>query len=414
MSKTPILSCPQCLHQNTSDAMKCSLCDWQLSEDTRIPDETKFEIDPNMTTVPNVTSSTVDDPDQTQAPLSEEIKPTQSKYSISEKQTFHLAGDLAHFEIRKILGQGGMGAVYHAKDKTLHRDVAIKMLRPLAASSKLNTEALLEEARMASKLNHPNIVTIYDVARSKGSNYIVMEWVEGQPLDEIIPTEGLALDVALKYACQIADGLANAHQKYIIHRDIKPHNIMLGIDDAIKILDFGIAGYINQQPDEFENINLNADTEQTSSGTPSYMSPEQAQGLNLDQRSDIFSFGIVLYQMLCGKRPFIGRNFTDLKNKICSGNYIPIQKQLPNLPINVAQLIDKMLVTPKDERWQNSAELADALNVIHKELTYKKNWWQRRNWVNKVAIILPFLFAIGWSSKEILFPASTQQLIERQ
>ncbi len=418
MNKNSDLPCPQCLHQNSLTAIKCSLCDWPLntdiSDETRMPEDLQEKVDPDMTTAPYLGTASGVDPDQTQAPISENINPTKSIHSVSEKQTFYLAGNLAHFEIHKILGQGGMGAVYHAKDRTLHRDVAIKMLRPLAASSKLNTEALLEEARMASKLNHPNIVTIYDVARSEGSNYIVMEWVDGQPLDEIIPPDGLELEVALEYACQIADGLKNAHQKYIIHRDIKPHNIMLSADGSIKILDFGIAGYINQSPDDFENIDLNSDTELTSSGTPSYMSPEQAQGLNLDQRSDIFSFGIVLYQMLSGKRPFIGKNFTELKKEICSGSYSPILQQLPELPLNVAHLLDKMLSTAKDERWQSSTELAEALHGIYNHLTHKKNWWQRRNWMSKAAIILPFILTIGWSSKEILFPASTQQLIERQ
>jgi serine/threonine-protein kinase len=383
-----------------------------------MPKQATNDVDMNATIAPNFDSHESQGPNQTQVPLSEPIQSTKSKHTISEKQTFYFAGNLAHFEIHEILGQGGMGAVYHAKDKTLHRDVAIKMLRPMAASSQINTEALLDEARLASKLNHPNIVTIYDVARNQDSNYIVMEWIDGQSLDEIIPLNGLKLEKALEYACQIADGLANAHQKYIIHRDIKPHNIMLSPENTIKILDFGIAGYLNQSTDDSENSDKNLDneqaSEQTSTGTPSYMSPEQAKGLNLDQRSDIFSFGIVLYQMLCGKRPFIGKNFTELKEHICTGRYTPIQQQLPELPLNIVQLVNKMLATAKDQRWQSSAELAEALHNIYDKFTYKKNWWQRRGWLSKAAIILPFVLAIGWSSKEILFPASTQQLIERQ
>ena len=409
------LSCPQCLHENPSNSIKCILCDYPIScdnlDETRLPDATSIHTDPNKTIAPDITSNLEKNLDKTQAPAIKNIHSNGRNYSISEKQTFHFAGDLGHFEIHEILGQGGMGAVYHAKDKTLHRDVAIKMLRPLAASSKINTEALLDEARMASKLNHPNIVTIYDVARSKDSNYIVMEWVDGQALDELIPDGGMPLNKAMEYACQIADGLANAHQKYIIHRDIKPHNIMLSSNNSIKILDFGIAGYFDFQNDDSDD---HSESGGLSSGTPSYMSPEQAQGLNLDQRSDIFSFGVVLYQMLCGKRPFLGKTYLELKDNICSGSYISIQEQLPNLPINLIELIDKMLAPAKDERWQNSAELAQALHEIYSELTFKKNWWQRRNWISKVAMTLPFILAIGWSGKEILFPASTQQLIERQ
>ncbi|MFK8012657.1 MAG: protein kinase [Marinicellaceae bacterium] len=407
-------SCPQCLHHNPDDALKCSLCDFPLKDldldldKTRLPD-TENHTDANDLTIQSNATLTSIDPDLTQAP--DDIKlftADNTKHTVNEKQTFHLAGDLAHFEIHEVLGEGGMGAVYHAKDLTLHRDVAIKMLRPMQASGFQKTEVLLDEARMASKLNHPNIVTIYDVARSKDSNYIVMEWVDGKSLDEIIPEDGLSLIKSLEYACQIANGLTLAHKKYIIHRDIKPHNIMLSSDNTIKILDFGIAGMVSQ----FDNENT--DSKDTSTGTPSYMSPEQAQGLNLDQRSDIFSFGIVLYQMLCGKRPFVAETFTELKNNICSGNYVPIQEQIPDLPQKVSQLVEKMLATAKDERWQSSAELAESLQDIYSELTYKKNWWQRRNWISKAAIILPFIMAIGWSSKEILFPASTQQLIERQ
>ncbi len=419
MVNKSISNCPQCLHQNSIDVSKCSLCDWPLIsqelDETRMPEA--HGVDPNMTTAPNTASSESIDPDLTQAPMANNPATGQNStspgLSIAEKQTFHLAGDLAHFEIHEILGQGGMGAVYHAKDRTLHRDVAIKMLRPMMASGQFNTEALLDEARMASKLNHPNIVTIYDVARSKDSSYIVMEWVDGQALDELIPPEGLELVKALEYACQIADGLTNAHQKYIIHRDIKPQNIMLSSQNTIKILDFGIAGYINNDyVDDVDNGTL--ESSETSVGTPNYMSPEQSQGLNLDQRSDIFSFGIVLYQMLCGKRPFIGKTRSALKQAICNDDYIPIEQHKPELPTNIVQLLEKMLASKKDERWQSSAELAQALHDIHNELTYKKNWWQRRGWISKAAIILPFVLALGWSSKEILFPASTQQLIERQ
>ncbi len=404
------LQCPQCLHQNNEDSLKCSLCDWQLRQPQL--DETRaVSVDPDVTVAPNTFDKGDIDPDLTQAPQPTYSNTTNINRSLAEKQTFHLAGNLAHFEVHEILGQGGMGAVYHARDITLQRDVAIKMLRPLQIGSQLNNDALLEEARMASKLNHPNIVTIYDVARSKDSNYIVMEWVDGKPLDEFIPAEGLPLVKAMEYACQIADGLTNAHQKYIIHRDIKPQNIMLSEQNSVKILDFGIAGYINNLNDESSHI---AEPTLVTTGTPSYMSPEQAQGLNLDQRTDIFSFGIVLYQMLTGKRPFVGTKLTELKQAICSGDYIPIQHHLPDLPNNIVNLVKKMLATKKDERWQSSAELAQTLHTIYDDLTYKKNWWQRRHWLSKVAVILPFVMVLAWSSKEILFPASTQQLIQRQ
>jgi|GEM_PF-467931 len=422
VNKTEV-HCPQCLHHNTVDAVQCSLCDWPLSaqqiDPTVVPESAATLESVDLTLPPDHMNKTKDegltiapvdaDPDLTIAPkvLAEQKK------SVIETRTMSLAGDLAHFEILEILGQGGMGAVYHAKDRTLHRDVAIKMLRPLAATSKLNPETLLDEARMASKLNHPNIVTIYDVARAENSNYIVMEWVDGQPLNELIPNGGMPLEKVLGYACQIADGLNSAHQKYMIHRDIKPQNIMLTADDSIKILDFGIAGLVHQQSAD-SNKQSEALMTTPGVGTPSYMSPEQAQGLNLDQRSDIFSFGIVLYQMLSGQRPFVAKNTESVQQSICSGDYIPIQQQVSGLPVNVVKLLDKMLAVKRDDRWQNSAVLAEELHVIYAELTHSKNWWQQRHWVSKVVMLLPFVVALGWALKETVFPASTQQLIERQ
>jgi serine/threonine-protein kinase len=406
MGQQKQISCPQCAHINLITSPNCGLCDWPLAlssfDETKVLDTN----DPNLTLAPGMTPV---ENHQTQQHASNSTY--NSPRTTAEKQTFHLAGDLAHFEVHEILGRGGMGAVYHAKDRILKRDVALKMLRPLAASN-LQQDALLEEARMASQLNHPNIVTIYDVARAKDSNYIVMEWVDGQGLDELIPGHGLELIQAIEYASQIADGLSFAHQKYIVHRDIKPQNIMLSSQNSIKILDFGIAGLMNQ--DSHEDTNKQSPTINAITGTPNYMSPEQIQGLNLDQRSDIFSFGIVLYEMLTGKRPFQGLDVETIHQAIKAGDYCPILKLLPDLPIHIAKLVEKMLATHREERWQSSAELAAEIHAIYNQLTYKKNWWQRRGFISKAAIILPFILVIGFSAKEIIFPASTQQLIERQ
>jgi serine/threonine-protein kinase len=391
--------CPQCFHQNSVALLNCELCNWLLKQDL---DKTQIlQAEGASTSAPTL------DSELTQAPFANFKPILETNRTLAEKQTFHLAGDLAHFEIYEILGHGGMGVVYHAKDRTLQRDVALKMLRPMAASNQKHTYALLEEARMASKLNHPNIVTIYDVARAKNSNYIVMEWVEGQGLDALIPLGGLELIQAIEYAYQMAKGLSFAHQKLIVHRDIKPQNIMLSNQNTIKILDFGIADLIKSETKD------NSQETNTVIGTPNYMSPEQIQGLNLDQRSDIFSFGIVLYEMLCGIRPFQGADIEATHKAINTGAYIPIQERLPELPNKIAILVGKMLATARDERWQSSVELSQELQAIHNELTYKKNWWQRRSWRTKIAMILPFVFVIGWNTKEIIFPTSTQQLIER-
>lgn len=394
------------------DAQQCELCEWCLIDgngDT-LATQAPVAMEADMTVDPNAITLENHDPQATVAPAELEA---QRKQATAEK-TFHLAGDLSHFEVLEVLGQGGMGMVYHAKDRTLQRDVALKMLRPLGGSNQLSTEALLDEARMASQLNHPNIVTIYDVARADNSNYIVMEWVDGKSLDELIREEGLPLVTAIDYARQIAHGLSSAHQKYIIHRDIKPQNIMLSEQNTLKILDFGIAGLVKHIAEHDETATENNNQTTPAAGTPSYMSPEQAQGLNLDPRSDIFSLGIVLYQMLTGERPFFGKSSTEVKQAICAGKFKPIEQLKPDLPPEVVHTVNKMLTTAKDQRWQSSAELAAALDDIYSDLTYSKNWWQKRHWVTKAAMLLPFIVALGWTAKDILFPASTQQLIEQQ
>jgi serine/threonine protein kinase/tetratricopeptide (TPR) repeat protein len=406
--------CPQCLHRNPMNAPICELCDWSMgdetTEETHCPNPSKNSPASDVTIAPDhLNKPTTTDPNLTVAPSNLMAKSIKSE----EQRTFHLAGDLAHFEIIEILGQGGMGAVYHAKDLTLHRDVALKMMRSGHVASQVKTAALLDEARMASKLNHPNIVTIYDVARTDNSNYIVMEWVDGQSMDQVIPATGLALTEALNYACQIADGLVAAHQKYLIHRDIKPQNIMLTKDNTIKILDFGIAGLVSRISESSQN-NHQEPMNPTVIGTPSYMSPEQAKGLNLDQRSDIFSFGIVLYQMLSGARPFTAGQSKSVTEVICQGEYTPIQNRQPDTPPRVVHLLDKMLAVQLDERWQSSALLAAELHDIYQEITHVKNWWQRRHWLTQALLLLPFVVALGWAVKEVMFPATTQQLIERQ
>ena len=406
---TPI-TCPQCHHQNNSNASHCELCEWPLvNEHLEATELATATIDPCATIDPNATTLENLDPNVTVAPENFEPTPT----TASESNTFSFAGDLSHFEVLEVLGQGGMGMVYHAKDLTLQRDVALKMLRPLKSSQQIHTETLLDEARMASQLNHPNIVTIYDVARAENSNYIVMEWVDGQPLDELIPEDGLPLVTAIDYARQIAHGLAAAHQKFIIHRDIKPQNIMLSEQGALKILDFGISGLVEQMSAQDRENSVGLQTT-PAAGTPSYMSPEQAKGLNLDPRTDIFSLGIVLYQMLAGKRPFNGKNAKEMKQAICTGQFTPIEHHKTDLSEDVITTVNKMLAISKDQRWQSTSELADKPDAIYHELTYTKNWWQKRHWLTKAAMLLPFMVALAWTTKDILFPASTQELIEQQ
>jgi len=207
---------------------------------------------------------------------------------------------IAHYEIQAKLGEGGMGAVYRAYDTQLRRPVALKILLPEYASDPERRSRLLREARAASALNHPNIVSIHEVGSDSGVDFFAMELVEGKSLDKMIPAKGLPLREALDYAVQIVSGLSKAHAAGVIHRDLKPGNIMLSRDGLVKLLDFGLARRVELGPGHDTTLTIEGQI----LGTPSYMSPEQAQGKPLDVRSDVFSFGSVLYEMVTGERPF--------------------------------------------------------------------------------------------------------------
>jgi Tol biopolymer transport system component len=212
---------------------------------------------------------------------------------------------VSHYQIQEKLGQGGMGAVYRAYDTQLRRPVALKVLPPEYASDPERRERLLREARAASALNHPNIVGIYEVGSENGVDFIAMEFIEGKSLGDIIPAKGLPLGKALDYAAQIASGLAKAHAAGVVHRDLKPGNIMLtgpasGHPGLVKLLDFGLARRVELGEGHDATLTM----EGAILGTPAYMSPEQAEGKPVDGRSDVFSFGSVLYQMVTGRRAF--------------------------------------------------------------------------------------------------------------
>ena len=214
---------------------------------------------------------------------------------------------ISHYEITAKLGAGGMGVVYKARDSHLKRFVALKVLPPEKVADPERKQRFVREARAASALNHPNIVTVYDIDQSDGVDFIAMEHVEGKTLDELIGRKGLKLSEALKYAIQIADALAKAHAAGIVHRDLKPGNVMVTPDGRVKVLDFGLAKLTETASAGPEDSTLTA-AQSTELGlvvgTASYMSPEQAEGKMVDARSDIFSFGSVLYEMLTGRRAF--------------------------------------------------------------------------------------------------------------
>src|SRR5512136_652376 len=214
---------------------------------------------------------------------------------------------LGHYQITEKLGEGGMGVVCKARDTHLDRFAALKVLPPEKVSDPDRKRRFIQEAKAASALNHPSIITIYDIDQTDGIDYIAMEYVAGKTLDELIPRKGMRLSLALKYAVQIADALARAHGAGIIHRDLKPSNVMVDEHGLVKIVDFGLAKLtetVSSSGDETTRT-VEATTEKgTIVGTTAYMSPEQAAGRKVDARSDIFSFGSVLYEMVTGRRAF--------------------------------------------------------------------------------------------------------------
>src|SRR5713226_3113107 len=226
---------------------------------------------------------------------------------------------LGHYRVLDKIGEGGMGAVYRAMDLTLHREVALKFLPPELASDPAAQQRLLKEARAASRLNHPNIATVYEVGEAGGTPYIAMELVQGESLKQILQRGPLARAQLFEVARQVAEGLNEANQAGVLHRDVKPGNIMLDSTGRAKILDFGLAMFAGKeraQGEAAETFITRTATQWSTGGTVPYMSPEQLRGEPTDARSDIFSFGVMLYECLSGQRPFNGETSIDVLHAI--------------------------------------------------------------------------------------------------
>ena len=272
---------------------------------------------------------------------------------------------LGPYEIVSFAGAGGMGEVYQARDTRLNRTVAIKVLPPVAADDAERRRRFLREARAASALNHPNIVTIYDVVSEDGRDSIVMEYVEGKTLADTIGRKGLPLRDALHYAIQVADALAAAHAAGIVHRDLKPGNIMLtgpasGHPGLVKLLDFGLARRV--QLEEGHDTTLTMEGEIL--GTPAYMSPEQAQGKPADARSDIFSFGSVLYQMVTGRRAFEKDSNISTLAAVVQEEPRPLPSSVPR---DLERVITRCLRKDPKRRFQHIDDVRVALLELKEE-----------------------------------------------
>jgi len=281
---------------------------------------------------------------------------------------------LLHYRITGKIGEGGMGAVYGAVDTHLDRPVAVKVLPPDKVADPERKQRFIQEAKAASSLRHPNIVVIHDIASDRDRDFIVMELVEGRSLDQIVGRKGLKLGEALGCAVQIADGLAKAHAAGIVHRDIKPTNIMVTGDGLVKILDFGLAKLNEAAPGDGAGPTLTVGLDEKPRtqegyvvGTAAYMSPEQAEGKKVDARSDIFSFGAVLYEMLTGRKAFGRESQMKTLAAVLNEEPAPVSGFSEGVPAEVERVLNRCLRKDPQRRWQTMSDLKVALQELKED-----------------------------------------------
>ncbi|MBN1347844.1 protein kinase [candidate division KSB1 bacterium] len=292
---------------------------------------------------------------------------------------------ILHYEILEQIGKGGMGVVYKARDTRLERIVAIKALRQDALQDDEARIRFKREAIAASALNHPNITTIYQIEEIENALFIVMEYVEGQTLGDRLDDGPLELKAGLEIAIEAAEGIAEAHQHQIIHRDIKPDNILLSSQGHAKVMDFGLAK-------ELEKTSVTPDG--FSMGTVDYMSPEQAQSIKVDARSDIFSFGTLLYELFTCDVPFKGEHDLAVLYAIVNEDPIPPQKVNPQLPVRLAKLIMRALEKKPEHRFQSMTQIIHELRSIRKQsLQIRKRESRRKKIVVLAAATLTLMLA---------------------
>ncbi|HMF10641.1 MAG TPA: serine/threonine-protein kinase, partial [Thermoanaerobaculia bacterium] len=275
---------------------------------------------------------------------------------------------LGPYEVLSPLGAGGMGEVYRARDPRIGRDVAVKVLPSDLAEDTERLRRFERETRAAGALNHPNILAIYDAGTDRGVPYLVSELLEGNTLDSVIGGSSLPQRKAVEYAVQIARGLAAAHEKGIVHRDLKPANLFVTRDGGVKILDFGLARVVRPAAPGEDLTQEPTITHETETGvvlgTPVYMSPEQAGGLQADSRSDIFALGAVLYEMLAGKRPFRGATTIEVMSSILKEQPPPIAEINPSVSPALEMIVSRCLEKNPHDRFQSARDLSFALEAV--------------------------------------------------
>jgi serine/threonine protein kinase len=284
--------------------------------------------------------------------------------------------ELKHFKIEKLLGKGGMGVVYRARDVRLDRPVALKVLRADLTADADRRRRFFQEAKAASAVTHPAIAQIYDVDEVSGTTFIAMEFVEGKTVSQLIDKRELDLIGSVEIALQVAEGLSKAHEANIVHRDIKSDNIMVTRDGHAKLLDFGLAKLLDPvSADEESDIQGMKETETfshtqpgTVMGTAAYMSPEQARGLPVNQASDVFSMGVVLYEMVTGELPFKGDTPLDTMHSIAFDEARPVTVIRQNLPPELHRIVSRCLRKRPGDRYRNARALAADLKRLKHDI----------------------------------------------
>ena len=287
---------------------------------------------------------------------------------------------ISHYRITGQLGSGGMGVVYEAEDLDLGRRVALKFLPPQLSRDQNALDRFLLEARTASALNHPNICTIYAVEKAGDLSFIAMELLDGETLDRRLSAGPLPMDRLLEWSIQLADSLDAAHAKGIIHRDIKPANLFITQRGQLKVLDFGLAKLARPEM-EMETIGATQDSPVPANltspgatvGTISYMSPEQARGEELDARTDLFSAGVVIYQMATGRLPFSGATSAVIFHAILELNPVPASQLNPALPPRLEEILSKALEKDRDLRYHTAGDLRGDLKRLKRDTESGRN-----------------------------------------
>ena len=329
---------------------------------------------------------------------------------------------ISHYRITEKIGQGGMGVVYRAEDITLERPVALKFLPDAVSGERQALKRFLREARAAAALSHPNICTIHNVSHNEGRPFIVMELLEGQSLTHRIAGQPLDVETILQLSIQLVDALDAAHSKGIVHRDIKPSNIFVTDRDQAKVLDFGLVKRSNAddtdpaQSDVFLRAteDLHITTPGQAIGTVAYMSPEQARGQVTDARTDLFSFGVVLYEMATGKQAFSGKTPAVVFDSILNREPLRPSELNPQLPTRLEAVIHKAMEKDREFRYQSAAEIrADLKRLLRDNESGRRvglSEYAHRDAIDSLAV-LPFVNSSGDSQTEYLSDGVTESII---